>query len=760
MGKRHHVRKKSAPVGLIADAAQPEKESSGGPASSSGTAVQQGHQSQHQGHTEKQAEKPGHVHHAPAPHHHVAHPIRPGMRRNFSTPVFRHQRNVSNLSAKKGAGPSALATAQPMTRTKSHDRPTSSSRTVTAGRNAVAGGGGGGGAGDGRGTGAGGAARNKASIGQTAAATAAPREKKTVPKKTVGFQLSAESTDESEWEDNNSPSGTTSPASTRQNSVVAGAAAVAGAGGGTGNAPGHEQHQQQSQQLQQLLNHGTYRPGARSPLAQTQTQASGDGYSQQTLHQQQLQQQRQGQRPQLQLRVQDHQQQLYNHQRQQGIDTQPTTPVSEHPRFLYNRKAPPSISSVSISAHAPLASAQPPSMAPAATTTSAATPTTATVGQNYGASSAASGQGASSSVEGGVSRFLTNGPTGASSLATDTSVSPYHTYRTPTATRPTTPGYSGADSRVLKSPASRYRVSELASRTQQRLWLDRDSMTPGGRPATAAAAGGLDGDFRHRGGYASMHAGGAGPNGGIDPSMIGVDDREANAAAFAAMNPAKRNRKLYDKYTTEFSVVHRFRDPVADSFKRLQLLPKSDRDAAASKDTGGIPRDYIGAHLSPSTAHFSLQAQQAASGGAPPSSSSSVAQQSPVRSRRPSRSVTSTSSKYGSQVRFKPMSNNNQDDSNSTDYSSDDQGDSLVMHKKQQKTGLEARGVRAGPRRLPLRGPPGMGGAIQEEGGYPGIGGTGGDQSDGQPVERRPTDEEMLLRRIWEWRDMAAVGGA
>lgn len=314
-------------------------------------------------------------------------------------------------------------------------------------------------------------------------------------------------------------------------------------------------------------------------------------------------------------------------------------------------------------------------------------------------------------------------------------------------------------------------------------------MAPGARPSTAAAAAaaanGIDGDFRQRGGYATMHPSQATISGTIDGNILLSDDRDggagaaAAAAAAAAMNPAKRNKKLYDKYTTEFSVVHRFRDPVADSFKRLLLLPKSDRDAAAAKDTAGIPRDYIGAHLSPSTAQFSLQAQAQGNTGAgvppPPSSSggsstaagSGMTPQSPLNSHRTSRS---TSSKYGSQVRFRnAMAPNNsmQDDSNSTDYSSDDQGDSLVMQKKQQKSG--SRGgpgnMAGGHRRLPLRGPPGMGGVIQEESfsnSGSGIMSGAGEQhgtDGGQSVERRPTDEEMLLRRIWEWRDMPAVGG-
>ncbi|KAI5290129.1 hypothetical protein KEM54_002374 [Ascosphaera aggregata] len=738
--RRHHVRKKSAPVGRIGGVIQQDKAfanqtslglasgsttAAGGGSGGLGTGTQQG---------QKQSDKAAHPSHHVATVHHVAHPARPGMRRNFSTPVIRHQRNTSNISAKK----SALGTAQPMTRTKSHDRPTYSSSTAS-GRQPT---------GDGNGNERGGAARGRTSTTShaTASATAAPRDKKTVPKKTVGFQLSADSTDESEWEDNNSPSGTTSPASTRQNSVV-----TTGHDHGQGKySSALDQNQQNLQEFQRLLSHHTtYTPGARSPLAQIHTPTQPQPFAQD----EQLRRPRQSQL------------QLQHQPRQQGTQGTPTTPTSDHPRFMYNRKAPPSISSVSISAHAPLASAQPhPAMSAAATSSQSSntTPTTTASSGYGGASSSASGQGASFSVEGGVSRFLTSGPTGASSIATDTSVSPYmHNYRTTTITaRPTTPGAgAGApsdDKSLLTSPTSRYRVTDLASRTQQRLWLDRDSMTPGLRPATAASAIGLDGDFRYRGEFGNALMG------GIDSTMVAGDDRDGTSTTTGglAMNPGKRNRKLYDKYTTEFSVVHRFRDPVADSFRRLQMLPKSDRDVAAAKDTAGIPKDYIGAHLSPSTAHLSLQSQAAAAAGRPgtPTSASTSQAQTPTHSRRRS----GASSKFGSQVRFKTMSP--EGDDNSTDYSSDDHGDSLVMQKKQHNTSREGgpplRGGLAGPhRRLPLRGPQGMTGVIQEEAGNTGGTGFGGEQVEGHPVGRRPTDEEMLLRRIWNWRDMAVVGG-
>ncbi|KAI5302187.1 hypothetical protein KEM55_001265 [Ascosphaera atra] len=190
------------------------------------------------------------------------------------------------------------------------------------------------------------------------------------------------------------------------------------------------------------------------------------------------------------------------------------------------------------------------------------------------------------------------------------------------ATRQITPRTEDSDKK-----GSRYRVSDLASRTQQRLWLERDAVTPSAhRPA--ASQSGLEINFQ-TGGYTPVHM----SNRSFGPGS------SANVQA-GSMNPVKRDKKLYEKYTTEFSVVHRFKDPVADSFRRLQMLPKSDRDAGASKDLGGIPRDYIGAHLSASTAQLSLQ------------SHASV-----TPSRRPSRSA--SSARFGSQVRFKT-----QDDSN------------------------------------------------------------------------------------------------
>ncbi|KAI5295322.1 hypothetical protein KEM52_001706 [Ascosphaera acerosa] len=435
--RRHHIRKKSAPAGRVSiDASAQAQARTGGQvgggdstsrlssmshspaASASGSTSGTGTTSERSGRrtASHHHHHGGHGHHV----HVVAHPARPGMRRNFSTPLFRHQRNVSAAAGKK----SVLGLAQPLARTKSHDRPGSSSSALGGGGN-------------------------------------------------VGFQLSADSTDdESEWEDN--VSGTTSPASTRQSSFVNRAATAATHhAGADGDEPRQAAHgpalELQRQNMNHLLNPGGYTPGARSPLAQIQTQAPPQSQlpagSDRSTQQEADHLQPPEQRP---------QQQQGDSQRQADLPrtpATPTTPTADHPRLLYNRKAPPSVSSMSISAHAPLASAQPLSPMPTATFSraSAGTPKggggvpAGAAAELSSAAASATGHGASSSVENGVSRFLTDGGSrgggaAASSIATDTSGSP-------TALHLRTPG-EGRGAATLKSPASRYRMTDLASRTQ------------------------------------------------------------------------------------------------------------------------------------------------------------------------------------------------------------------------------------------------------------------------------------------------------
>lgn len=57
-----------------------------------------------------------------------------------------------------------------------------------------------------------------------------------------------------------------------------------------------------------------------------------------------------------------------------------------------------------------------------------------------------------------------------------------------------------------------------------------------------------------------------------------------------ADNEAKRGRKVYDRLTSELSVVQRFRDPIADSFTRLLEILGPETRVSSSRGRSSRPR--------------------------------------------------------------------------------------------------------------------------------------------------------------------------
>ncbi|KAF3492322.1 uncharacterized protein GIQ15_01839 [Arthroderma uncinatum] len=186
----------------------------------------------------------------------------------------------------------------------------------------------------------------------------------------------------------------------------------------------------------------------------------------------------------------------------------------------------------------------------------------------------------SSSTEAGVSRFLINHANGSqpggrseSDFSTPSSFLPHYQPRTP-------PSPEAAISKALKSPTSRRRPAEPHSRTQQKLWLQRTatlSTSPSessiGPMAPAIAAPVNDPNTAH-------------------PRLVNDPHRAPATSGGFAGGPStegesKRTKKVYERFTAEFSVMHRFRTPVVDSLNRIYDMtkPPQGQDGASQPST-------------------------------------------------------------------------------------------------------------------------------------------------------------------------------
>ncbi|PGH29082.1 hypothetical protein GX50_08176 [[Emmonsia] crescens] len=341
-------------------------------------------------------------------------------------------------------------------------------------------------------------------------------------KKTVGFELAA-SEDDDEWEDNNS---SYSPESTRRNSVVTAKMSA-------DNSP-----------------HSTL-PAIKSPLAQASSDLEGEA-GQQTAD-------------------------LSNDSGAEASQDQHTRPLDQDDiasRLLHqphSSKVPPAVSSVSATATPPAVerSPRPPSF-PTLPSGRIRNSDQSGPWPTAGSTSTSNPHGTSSSIEGGVSRFLINNPSSQTGAISDSdppsSFLPHY--------HPNTP--PSPEANTSKRPSSRGRQQEPPSRTQQKLWLQRTAVLTTSppdpsmsgpsptvppssmEPTFMAAAQSRPGSRDHaRDGRRTML--GAGGSTGVNPE-----------------NEVKRARKTYDKFTTEYSVVRRFRGPIAESFLRLERMNGAD----------------------------------------------------------------------------------------------------------------------------------------------------------------------------------------
>lgn len=188
-------------------------------------------------------------------------------------------------------------------------------------------------------------------------------------------------------------------------------------------------------------------------------------------------------------------------------------------------------------------------------------------------------QATSSSMEGGVSRFIVSNQSGhdASSRTdsdpnTPSSFLPHYHPQTPPS-----PGRGAGKSTA--SPA-RPRGADLPSRTQQKLWLQRTATLNNSPPdthgvSTTASPSAIDPTFMAAGHARSV-------SGAYDASrgMNGV----GRVGGAGHDSEARHIRKAYEKTSLELMVVRRFQSPTGDSFHRLRAVARASKALAGSAE--------------------------------------------------------------------------------------------------------------------------------------------------------------------------------
>ncbi|KAE8147382.1 hypothetical protein BDV25DRAFT_33852 [Aspergillus avenaceus] len=174
-------------------------------------------------------------------------------------------------------------------------------------------------------------------------------------------------------------------------------------------------------------------------------------------------------------------------------------------------------------------------------------------------------QATSSSIEGGVSRFIKTGAQATSRTDSDpntpSSFLPHYHPQTPPS-----PGRTGSR-KMRASPPSRPPGAEPHSRTQQKLWLQRtaalNTSPPDGHGvSTTASPSAMDPAF-----ITSAHSR---PGVSFDAGRGLVNG--ASRIGSAHDNETKHVRKAYEKTALELTVVRRFQSPTGDSFRRLSSM--------------------------------------------------------------------------------------------------------------------------------------------------------------------------------------------
>ncbi|KAJ5189274.1 hypothetical protein N7491_005602 [Penicillium cf. griseofulvum] len=389
--------------------------------------------------------------------------------------------------------------------------------------------------------------RNPSAVGKKALVTERPTSS-TVKKKTVGFELGDDETDEAEWEDT-----TQSPESTRRNSVV----------------PSNPSADNSTV----LVDHLTFvkRPYPQMPRATSLPESITTKFVRERTELDEDEDEEAKQQD-----SEEEAEEASQHTEQGDIATRLLSST-------HSSKAPPAMSSISAMVKPEAKSPNPASRSSASLNLAAGQDNAR---RTFSTTSMASMPGSnpqatSSSMEGGVSRFILNKNSMQASSRTDSdpntpsSFLPHYHPETP-------PSPNRAAAKLTASPA-RPRGADLPSRTQQKLWLQRtatlNNSPPDNHGVTAAVPpSAIDPTF-----IAASH-------GSYDAGRgLNVDGRAGGAGHDSE---ARHIRKAYEKTSLELMVVRRFQSPTGQSFARLRHIVranKAEKGSALGKPVTSAP---------------------------------------------------------------------------------------------------------------------------------------------------------------------------
>ncbi|KAJ5773296.1 hypothetical protein N7457_008192 [Penicillium paradoxum] len=392
--------------------------------------------------------------------------------------------------------------------------------------------------------------RNPSAVGKKALVTERPTTSAT-KKKTVGFELGDDENDDAEWEDT-----TQSPESTRRNSVV----------------PSNPSADNSTV----LVDHLTFvkRPYPQMPRATSLPESITNNFAQE--------------RTEL---DQDEEDEEHVSEVEPEETVQPTEQGHIATRLLtpsHSSKAPPAMSSISAMVKPEAKNLNPASRSSASLNLAAGqdnarrTFSTASMASIPGSNP----QATSSSMEGGVSRFILNKNSMQASSRTDSdpntpsSFLPHYHPQTP-------PSPTSAAVKSTASPA-RPRGADLPSRTQQKLWLQRTAALNNSPPdnhgvTTAVPPSAMDPTF-----IAASHARSGAGTYDANRGMNG-DGRVGGAGHDSE---TRHIRKAYEKTSLELMVVRRFQSPTGLSFARLRRIAranKAEQESALGKPVKSAP---------------------------------------------------------------------------------------------------------------------------------------------------------------------------
>lgn len=482
------------------------------------------------------------------------------------------------------------------------------------------------------------------------------------PKKAVGFQLADSDDEDDEWEDNSSQSN----GSTRRNSL-----APTGKMNGEREAH-HSSALTNSPLVQDDKTRDRFKPSEESQISTSQSL----------------------------------------HAKHDGQDDMATSILHRH----HASKAPPTTSSITATARRAATGRAPHQDASLVNLSSSLTAV-----NNLTSHTVVNPHGTSFSAEGGVSRFLPDdqlvGAQSASNPSAPSSFLPHY--------NPDTPPSPDVPSRRPQSPTlSRRRPAEPASRTQQKLWLQRTatlSTSPPGGPMDGLRATMDTAPVDHE--YVPGHLRtGSGTHG--HENRRGAMGAPGLPGRQMEDSEAKRTRKGYDRLSSELSVVQRFRSPTTDSFNRLVKVLGPDSRETSSRGRGDQRHSQTNGHISSFPA-ISRSHSRAFSKTRDPGTLPS--------------NPTLTEQPKGSQVRF-------QDLANTGDADHHGENPDVGHHQLQSNT-------------VPVVRPDGY---IEEQQVDDSAGPhAGGAYTNGLGTSYRryhANEEEILLRRMWESREVPIEG--